>query len=234
MKASIILPVINETASLRETVEILMHDNWNTIHEIIIMIADRTTGESRKVIDELKLKFPDLIKVYKQKLRYLGGAMRDAFGLAKGDWIVMMASDLETDPRTVKDLINEAMKGSCDIVTATRWKGGKGFRGYNHFKLALNFLFQKLFQILYRTRLTDLTYGFRIFKSDIVKKINWEELRHPFLFETIVKPLKLGYKIGEIGTKWQARKEGESQNTFFRNFVYFRIGLKVLFAKKVN
>ena len=54
----------------------------------------------------------------------------------------------------------------------------------------------------------------------------------PVLFETIIKPLRLGTQVIEIPTKWEARKEGESQNTFMRNFEYFRIGIKGLFYSK--
>ena len=87
---------------------------------------------------------------------------------------------------------------------------------------------------MYFVSLTDLTYGFRIFKTEILKKIDWEELKHPFLFETIIKPLRLGYKVKEIPSRWKSRKEGESQNTFLNNFVYFRIGLKTRFTDKAK
>lgn len=230
---SIILPVINETFSLEETVDILMKEDQPDIKEIIAVVAKITTPESLVVIQKLQNKYPGIIKLLKQSLPYLGGAMRDAFDAAQGDWLVMMASDLETNPRTVKDFIKEIRTGQWDIVTATRWSGG-GFRSYNPVKLFLNFAFQKLFQLLYRTKLNDLTFGFRIFKSEIVKKIKWEELRHPFLLETVLKPLKLGYKIKQIPSDWQARKEGESQNTFWRNFEYFKIGFRVLFSQKTD
>ena len=65
-----------------------------------------------------------------------------------------------------------------------------------------------------------------------MQSIRWEELRHPFLLETLVKPLRLGVPIIEIPTLWKARTEGESQNPFLRNFVYFRIGLKTRFASR--
>jgi hypothetical protein len=85
---------------------------------------------------------------------------------------------------------------------------------------------------MYGTRLSDMTYAFRIMPTRLVQSIRWEELRHPFLFETMIKPLRLGVPVVEIPAAWKARHEGESQNTFFRNFVYFRTGLKSRFARK--
>ncbi|MBV8831157.1 MAG: hypothetical protein JO108_18230 [Acidobacteriaceae bacterium] len=60
---------------------------------------------------------------------YLGGAMQDAFAWARGTHVLMMASDLETDPSAVKDLAREGAEG-YDVVTATRWAGKGRFHGY--------------------------------------------------------------------------------------------------------
>lgn len=232
MKTSIILPVIDETFSLEQTVEILVKENEKDIYEIIVVTSSsKTTPASLKIVNQIQAKYPRLVKQHRQTLPFLGGALREALEIAEGSHTVLMASDLETDPHTVKKLI-EAAKDGHDIVVCTRWAGGQNFLHYNKIKLVLNKIFQLIFRLLYRTNLTDLTFAFRIYKTEILKKIKWEELRHPFLFECIIKPLKLGYNIKEIPSMWNARKEGRSQNTFFRNFVYFRIGIKTLFTKK--
>lgn len=230
--ASIILPVINETFSLKQTVEIIYSENPGDIAEYIIVICKKTTEKSVETIKELQKLYGDKIQVLEQKRPFLGGAVRDAFDACKGTHVIMMASDLETDPHLVKDLIKIAKEKPEIIVTATRWKTKGGFSGYNPIKLVFNWVFQLFFSILYMSRLSDMTYGYRIFPAKLVKSINWEEIRHPFLFETVIKPLKLGVTVVEIPTKWEARKEGESQNTFFRNFEYFRIGIRGLFYSK--
>jgi glycosyltransferase involved in cell wall biosynthesis len=229
---SIILPVINETFSLKQTVEIISAENPTDICEYIVAICKKTTENSLAIIKELQNTYGSKIIVMEQRLPFLGGAVRDAFDICKGSHVIMMASDLETDPHLVKDLIKLEKENPKIIVTATRWKMKGGFSGYNPLKLAFNWVFQLFFSLLYMTRLSDMTYGYRIFPTELIKSINWEEVRHPFLFETIIKPLRLGIKVIEIPTKWEARKEGESQNTFFRNFEYFRIGIKGLFYSK--
>jgi len=147
----------------------------------------------------------------------------------QGDACDHDVSDLETDPATVPLLIAEARQHPAAIITATRWKGGINFEGYDPLKLVLNKVFQGFFALLYRVRLTDLTFAYRIFPTDLVRSIRWEELKHPFLFETIVKPLRLGVDVVEVPSTWRVRTEGVSHNTFLTNFVYFRIGLKTLF-----
>jgi glycosyltransferase involved in cell wall biosynthesis len=228
---SVVLPVINETFSLKQTLEIIASENPGDIKEYIIAICKKTTDRSKETIKELQNVYPN-ITVLDQKLPFLGGAVRDAFDICKGTHVIMMASDLETDPHLVKDFVKLVKENPEIIVTATRWKTKGGFSGYNPLKLIFNWVFQGFFCILYRTRLSDMTYGYRIFPVKLVHSIKWEELRHPFLFETVIKPLRLGVKVIEIPTKWEARKEGESQNPFFRNFEYFRIGMRVLFYSK--
>jgi hypothetical protein len=221
---------MNETFSLRDTVRIILEENSIDIKEIIIVISPRSTPECADMAAQLAAEYPQ-VRVVVQKRKFVGGALQDGFDEVRGAYTILMASDLETDPHTVKALVAKAREG-YDVVTCTRWSKAGGFRGYNPVKFVLNKVFQITFRILYRTKLTDLTYAYRIFKTDIVKRIRWDELRHPFLFETILKPLRLGYSVAEIPSPWEARKEGESQNTFWRNFEYFRIGFRVLFMSQ--
>jgi hypothetical protein len=230
--ASIILPVINETVSLRRTVEIILRDVRDCVEELIIVVCKRTTPESMAVIEQLQAELGDLVVVLEQTLPFLGGALRDAFDVARGSHVIIMSSDLETNPNEVRTLIDEAQKNPSAIVTTSRWIKGGEFHDYSKIKLMCNWLFQHIFSLLYLTRLTDMTFGYRIFPTKLVQAIRWEEMRHPFNLESVIKPLRLGVQVIEIPSVWHARIEGESQNPFFRNFEYFRIGIKTRFCSK--
>jgi len=229
---SIVLPAINETGALRETVQRIEQTSHGDVLEYLIVLCQKTTSDCRAVAESLRAENPQRVRIIEQKLPFVGGAVRDAFDAAQGTHVIMMASDLETDPAAVPVMVAEAKRLPSAIVTASRWKGGVRFEGYNPLKLILNKLFQGIFALLYRCRLTDMTYAYRLFPRELVQSIRWEELKHPFFLETIVKPLRLGVKVVEIPTTWRARTEGESQNTFLRTFVYFRIGLKTLFMSR--
>ncbi|MBI3599462.1 MAG: glycosyltransferase family 2 protein [Nitrospinae bacterium] len=228
---SIVLPVINETESLKKTIEILLSENREKIKEIIIIVDKITSKESLAVSENMVSQYPEIVRLQRQRRKFLGGALQDAFEQCSGEYSVMMASDLETNPHDVKKMIETAESG-YDIVATSRWINQNSFNGYNSLKLLLNKIFQIFFKSLYRCNLTDLTYGFRIYNTQILKEIKWEELKHPFLLESILKPIKLKkYKITEIPTTWKARTEGISQNTFWTNFIYFRTGFKILLYK---
>jgi glycosyltransferase involved in cell wall biosynthesis len=226
IKVSIIIPVMDETASLRETVEIVMDENGPVVHELICVTSKFSTPGALAVCHELEGRWPGVVIARQQVRPYLGGALQDAYGWATGSHILLMASDLETPPHTAKDMIAEAKKG-WDIVATTRWKSGGGFSGYNPVKYVLNWLFQKIIGGLYHTNLTDLTYGYRIYRAELLRGHQWQELRHPFLLECLLRPLRRGATATELPVFWEARREGESHNPFWRNFLYFRIALRL-------
>jgi glycosyltransferase involved in cell wall biosynthesis len=233
MKVSVILPVINETFSLTKTVELILLDNQKDIYEILIIISKtKTTISSKQIIKKLELSYQNIIKVFNQDLPFIGGAIQKGFKEISGTHVIMMASDLETDPKDVNKLISTSRANPDSIVTANRWLIGGGFHKYNKIKLLLNYFFQNLLKIIYNTNLSDITYGYRIFPSHIVKKISWKELKHPFFLETILKPIKMKTNIIEIPSSWKARLEGESQNNFMDNFLYIKTALMIKFFWK--
>ena len=178
MNISVLLPVI--TTYFRKTIQIINESSKNYIKEYLILISAKTSKESIREIDALKVIYRDLIVTHIQEKPYLGGAIREGFDLASGSHVILMASDLETDPYLVSDLIFYEQKYPEGIITASRWLKGGSFIGYSKIKFLFNYIFQKFLSILYNSHLTDMTYAFRIMPTSLVKKIIWEELRHPF------------------------------------------------------
>jgi hypothetical protein len=221
---------MDETISLTKTIETVLRDAEPDVREFIIPVCERTLPASIATIEELKQRFPDLIVVHYQTLPFAGGAIREAFDLARGSHVIMMASDLETEPNDVKSLIAESKQHPNAVIATSRWLRPGSFKGYSQTKLVANWIFQRLFSYLYGTKLTDMTFGYRLYPTELLQAIQWEEVRHPFFFETVIKPIRLGIEVIEIPTTWGARIEGQSHNSFFRNFEYFPTGFRVRFA----
>jgi hypothetical protein len=81
-------------------------------------------------------------------------AMREAFDRVSGSHVIMMSTDLETDPSLVARFIEIEKQRPDGIVTASRWIKGGRFAGYNTLKYVLNFIFQKLLSCLFFTSCT--------------------------------------------------------------------------------
>ena len=232
IRVSLILPAIDETTSLLETVRVSAERLLRYELEYVIVTHPKyTTPECRVVIKELQARHGASVVHFDQTLPGIGGALREAFLKASGEVTVLMASDLETNPQCLPAMLKKIEEG-YDIVATTRWTRGAGFRGYHPVKFVLNFLFQRLFRILYWTDLTDLTYAYRAYRSEILQKIRWEETDFSFLFEAILKPLRIGAKITEVETPWRARTEGVSHNSWRQTLDYTRVGLRLRFLPK--
>lgn len=226
---------MDETYSLSQTVNIIAQTcKPEDLAEIIIIISpQKTTPVTIKTAQELITKYSGRMKIYihEQTLPFAGGAVQDGIKLARGSHLVMMSADMETDPKLIREFIELSKKFPDRIITASRWKKGGSFSGYSKIKLICNYIFEKSIALFYFSTLSDMTFGYRIFPSKLMKGIKWEELKHPFFLETALKPLRLGVKFMEVPAKWKARTEGESVNGFFANFKYFRTAWHNRFMK---
>ncbi len=231
---TVILPAVTETDSLDETARALKETSDADIAEVLAVVCDRTTPESLARCRALEAPFGERLRIHHQRLPFLGGAMREAFQLATASHIIMMASDLETDPAVVPAFIEVAKERPDVVVTASRWASGGGFSGYGPLRVAANWTFQHLTSLIYRTHLTDATFGYRLFPTALVQAIRWQGLRHEFLLETVLKPLRLGVDVVEIPTFWTPRPDGESQNSLRTQARYIRTLLVHRFQKAAS
>ncbi|NDD66972.1 glycosyltransferase family 2 protein [bacterium] len=229
-RVSVLIPVMNETLSLQQTITTTESLSADDILEYILLVCDRTTADSMAICQAYCQQQPTRFTLLHQTRPFVGGAFQDAFEVIQGTHVIMMASDLETDPRDVPHMIAMARSYPNAIITASRWIKKGSFQGYQPVKWVCNYLFQSFFRWLYRTHLTDMTFGYRLFPRALVQAIEWKEWRHPFFLETIVKPLRLGVAVREVASQWVPRIEGVSQNPFFRNFLYFKVGILTRFS----
>ncbi len=228
IRLSVIVTVYSETFSVKETVERLLRGDRGYTQEILLVVSPKSSPESFAMCKELGKRHPK-VKVHTQeRTPGVGWAYREGMARAKGNYLALMSGDLETEPEAVDRMVRKIEETGADCVIASRWLPGGGFVNYDKKKLVLNWMFQKLFRILYRTKLTDLTYGFKILKKEVADRIHWEGTLHEIFIETTVKPLKAGFDFEEVPSVWVGRKEGVSKNTFWRNFRYIRLAITTL------
>jgi len=235
-QVSVIIPAINETYLMRQTIEIITETcNSSDIAEILIVLCARSTKECVAGAEALKEEPRSIpVKIYFQIEPFIGAAYQEAFTIATGSHVIIMSADMETDPNQVKDLIQAQKKHPDAVIAASRWGQKNGFSGYNKIKLVLNYIFNKMLSVVYFSNLSDMTFGYKSFPRYLVTAIDWQESKHPFFLELALKPLRLGVEFYEIHSKWKVRTEGKSQNSFFQNFKYFKVVLFCRFIRKKN
>lgn len=224
---SVVVTVYTETVSVIETVDRLFKQDRGALREIILVVSPRASEETMRICDQLAASNP-IIRVHiQQQVPGVGWALREGMKLASHEYVAIMSGDLETEPEAVDRMYQRMKETNADVVIGSRWAKGGGFKNYNPIKYVFNWAFQKLFRIVYRTRIDDLTYGFKILRKHVIDSIEWESAFHEIYIETTIRPLKAGYRVEQVPTVWIGRREGKSVNTFFRNFAYVKLACKV-------
>lgn len=235
MRVTIILPTLDEGPLLKQTVTEALARLGKYDARVLVVTSPRlTTQETRAVIGDLKAAHAGQVESVDQVRPGVGSAAREAIERVNGDVVIFMAADMETPPEVLTSIM-EKFEDGYDIVVTNRWCKGITFNGYHPVKLLLAFVFQQLFRVLYWSNLRDLTHGYRAYRISILKDIVWEEDRHPFFFEAILKPIRLGYKIGEVDMPWEifsARTTSIGRAKPLDLFGYVRTGLRIRFMPK--
>lgn len=232
MSTSIVMGVMDEIESLNATVARINEENQDV--EIILVQSPKTSFEAVKNIFALQTRYHN-VKSMVQTGSGVGNAYKEGFEFANSNFVIMMSSDLETNPELVKVLIREICESKADIVVVSRWKNKGQFHGYGRIKLFANWTFQQLTRVLFGTRLTDLTYAFRIYKKSILKSSTfWIETKHGFFLESVLHPLKNGAEIREISGEWSVRPEGQSHLNKWDYLTYLKVLIRIRFQKARN
>jgi len=218
---SIILPILNEINSLKKTIKIL--EKINVKKEYLVIFSNKLTNSKvKKELVKLKIKYKNIF-FKPQKRPFVGGAIDLGIKLAKKKYIAIMASDLETDPNELKNMIKTSQKNPGFIISADRWISQKGFSDYGLIKFLANFFFQKIIKVFFRYEILDFTFAYRLYPNKALKGYRIKELRHGFALEILLNPIKKGFKVITLPAKWRKRVEGTSSITLQSYFSYLRV-----------
>ena len=228
---SCVLGAVDETDSLVQTVETLISGN-NILNnlEILIVLAPFATNETKQIANTLERNFTE-VRLIHQLNKGIGGAYQQGFKNAKGEIVILMSSDLETDPHLVGPMVHIIQENqNIDIVTVSRWLEANSFSKYPLVAKILNYVFQKLAQKLFMSELSDFTYAFRAYRKNILQDIVWEESSHSFFLESLLKPLIKGARIQEIPGVWVKRSQGERHISISSYLHYVKILIRMKFS----
>jgi dolichol-phosphate mannosyltransferase len=234
IKLSIVVTVYSETSSIDETVKILLRLDRGYIQEILLLVSPQASEETFAICRRWVEREPRVRIVLQKNNPGIGWAYREGMEAAKGNYVALMAADLETEPAAVDRMVQKVVETGCDEVIANRWLPGGGFTNYDPLKLVLNWIFQRAFRVFFWTRIGDFTFGLKLLSKEVVDAVEWEGTMHEICIETTVKPLKEGFRLEQVPTVWVGRREGHSVNTFFKNFRYVKLGLKTLLKPGPN
>lgn len=225
---SVVLPVYSETDSLRDLVAFLTDKFGADLREIVIVRSPKASAASVEVCASLAARDPRVRVIVQSRNPGLGLAVRQGLAVTRGGVVLSMDSDGEMENATIERMARLMRTGQYDLVLASRWLKGGGFHGYSRLKLVLNWTFQQVFRLLFRTKMHDLTYGFKMMRGDWARGFAWKGELHEIACETTLRPIRARARVAEVPSRWTARTMGVSQNKFMRNFRYVGMAMQIL------
>ncbi len=207
---SILIPVRNESESLRDIAEYFSKNLTNIIYEIIIIndFSDDDTLEKARTLFQDKKNF----KVIDNKKKGLGGAINLGIKEAQGINLVIMMADRSDD---IKDLINYnnlMNSGNYDAILGSRFLPESIISEYPFRKLVLNRLFNYFVGLIFFNKYNDYTNAFKIYKKEVLMEIRplISESFNIFL-EIPLKIISRKYRYKIVPINWIGRKKGSSK-----------------------
>ena len=217
MDISIIIPLLNEEASLNELhqwISKVMKSNAYSYEPIFI--DDGSKDQSWSIITKLANENTEVNGIRFLKNFGKSQALHAGFAKAQGDVIITMDADLQDNPEEITALYKMIHEEGYDLVS-----GWKKIR-YDS-KIAKN-LPSKLFNFAARktsgVQLNDFNCGLKAYKNEVIKSIEVTGEMHRYI---PVLAKNAGFSnIGEKIVKHQARKYGETKfgmERFIRGFL---------------
>ena len=215
MKISIIIPCFNEVKTIEKIIDKII-ENSNHEKEIIV-IDDFSTDGSRSILEnQIRNKIDVLI--LNDKNYGKGFSLKRGINAANGEIILIQDADLEYDPSDYDKLLNPIINGYADVVYGSRFIGSDEKRVLYFWHSLGNFILTLLSNIFSNLNLTDMENCYKVFKSDIIKKIEIKENRFGFEPEITAKISKINdLRIYEVGIKYFGRKYKEGKKFTWKN-----------------
>ncbi|KAF7490425.1 putative dolichol-phosphate mannosyltransferase [Sarcoptes scabiei] len=229
---TILLPTYQERENLPIIVWLLIKYLKNYRFEIIIIDDNSPDGtlDAAKQLQKIYGQDKIVLKPREAKLG-LGSAYLHGLKFARGQFVVIMDSDLSHHPKFIPLFIEKQKEDSSDIVTGTRYAGDGGVYGWDFKRKLISRGANYLTQVLLRPGVTDLTGSFRLYRRDVLEKLveNCVSKGYVFQMEMMVRARKLGYRISEVPITFVDRVYGQSKMGA-NEIVQFAKGLLYLFA----
>jgi len=123
------------------------------------------------------------------------------------DYVVQVDGDGQHSPRYIPEML-EMIKG-CDIVIASRFLN-MSYREYPLVRRIGIRFFSCIVRVLTKAHVTDVTSGYRLYRTEGLKKLRRVPDRHWAIFQTITAAKK-GLIIKEVSARMPIRHDGNSQ-----------------------
>lgn len=203
-RISVIIPVYNEAKTIKEIIKRVKEVPFD---KEIIVVDDGSDDGTSKILKENS----EGIKILTHsKNMGKGASIRTAIPYATGDIVIIQDADLEYNPSEYGNLIKPILDGMADVVYGSRFLGGP-HRVLFFWHFLGNKILTTLSNMLTDLNLSDMETGYKVFRSEILKKIKIESDRFGFEPEITAKIAKMRCRIYEVPISYWGRDYSEGK-----------------------
>jgi glycosyltransferase involved in cell wall biosynthesis len=156
-RISVVIPALNEAANLREVLPTLP-----PVHEVIVVDGGSVDG----TVETARALLPGVVSIT-QARRGKGNALAAGFARVTGDVVVMFDADGSADPAEIPRFVEALLEGA-DFAKGSRFHRGGGSADITPVRRLGNRFLHTWMNVSFRTRFTDLCYGYNAFWADLV------------------------------------------------------------------
>lgn len=215
MKLSILIPVYNEEEFVQEILRRISQVGLvQQFEKEVILVNDCSTDKTKSKIQNYIQSNPNLIIHYHEHEvnKGKGCAIRTGISKATGDYILIQDADLEYDPNEYNDLLKPVVMGMADVVYGSRFMGSKPHRVLFFWHTIGNKFLTFLSNVFTNLNLTDMECCYKLFRSDILKKVKLRESRFGFEPEVTARISRIpNIRIYEVGVSYYGRTYDEGK-----------------------
>ena len=219
-KVLVVMPAYNAEATLEQTVRDIPDD----IVDEIILVDDFSKDRTVEIAKRL-----DLTVIQHSENRGYGANQKTCYDEAlnrNADIVVMIHPDYQYDPKIIPYALGFIEKNICDIIIGSRIRDRKeaikgGMPLYKYFS---NRLLTIIENIVFGQNLGDFHSGFRVFRAEVLERINFHRNSNDFVFDTqiLAQAVYFDFRIGDVPVP--ARYFPEASSIGLYNSIKYGLG----------